>query len=50
MAFSSILILLAIVAAAVGGYFLGMTHGTSSGATHLDALVRGTSAVDDPDR
>ena len=50
MAFSSILIVLAIAAAAVGGYLLGVTHGKSRGDTHLDALVRGTSAVDDPDQ
>ena len=50
MAFSSVLIVVLIVAAAVGGYLLGVTHGKSRGATHLDALVRGTSHVDDPDR
>lgn len=50
MALSTILIALAIVAAAVCGYFLGVARGKSHGSTHLEALVRGTSAVDDPDR
>jgi hypothetical protein len=50
MALSTILIVLAVAAAAVGGYVLGLTHGKSRGVPHLDALVRGTSAVDDPDR
>jgi hypothetical protein len=49
MALSTILIILAIVAAGVGGYFLGVTRGMRGGS-RLEALVRGTAAVDDPDR